>query len=100
LLEINEPLCKVFLQAVEGYRKKKNEALSTEDQPAYHETPVPNAWENHMMDALRHLAMAYTIQTFNGQSLGRTRPREDTLYHPGAAEADKNYDYKKHGFRS
>jgi hypothetical protein len=97
LLEINEPFCKVLLQATEGYRKKKNEALSTDDQPAYHDTPVPNAWENHMMDALRHLAMAYTTQLFGGKALGRTRPREDTLYY-SSPENDKAYDYKKHGF--
>ena len=62
LLRINKPLCKVFIQAAEGYRKKKNESISTDDQPSFHQTPVPNAWENHMMDALRHLAMAYRYQ--------------------------------------
>jgi len=97
LIEINKPFCKVFLQATEGYRKKKNEALSTDDQPAYHDTPVPNAWENHMMAALRHLAMAYRYQSFGGRSLGRTRPREDTLY-VDSTTAD-SYNYKKHGFR-
>jgi len=96
LLEINKPYCKVLLQATEGYRKKKNESLSTDDQPAYHDTAVPNAWENHMMDALRHLAMAYRYQSIGGKCLGRTRPRQDTLYAPGVT--DDNYDYKKHGF--
>ena len=96
LIEINKPFCKVLLQATEGYRKKKNEALSTDDQPAYHDTPVPNAWENHMMDALRHLAMAYRYQSIGGKSLGRTRPRQDTLYVPEAPQG--TYDYKRHGF--
>lgn len=59
LLEINKPLCKVFIDAVKGYRKAKDERLSTDDQPCYNKTPIPKAWENHMMDALRHLAMAY-----------------------------------------
>lgn len=98
LLEINKPLCKVFLQAIEGYRKKKNEALSTDDQPAYHNSAVPNAWENHFMDALRHLAMAYRYQTINGECLGRTYPEADALYYdkdPGPEE----YDVKHHGFR-
>ena len=69
LLEINKPLCKVFLDAVDGYRKKKNESLSTDDQPSYHQTPVPNAWENHMMDALRHLALAYRYMIGKGRDI-------------------------------
>ena len=77
LLEINKPLCKVFLQAVDGYRKKKNEAISTDDQPSYHQTPIPNAWENHMMDALRHLALAYRYLIDKGTSIAR-RPGTTT----------------------
>lgn len=73
LLEINEPLCKVFLQAVDGYRKKKNEAISTDDQPSYHQTPIPNAWENHIMDALRHLALAYRYMIDKGVSIAHNK---------------------------
>lgn len=62
LIRINKSLCPVFLQAAEGYRKKKNEAISSDDQPSFHQTPVPNAWENHIMDALRHLALAFRYQ--------------------------------------
>ena len=69
LLEINKTLCKIFIQATDGYRKKKNESISTDDQPSYHQTPVPNAWENHMMDALRHLALAYRFMIGKGRSL-------------------------------
>jgi hypothetical protein len=77
LLEINKPLCKVFLQAVDGYRKKKNESISTDEQPSYHQTPIPNAWENHMMDALRHLAIAYRYMIGQGRSIARS-PRTTT----------------------
>lgn len=69
ILEINKPLCKVFLQATDGYRKKKNESISTDDQPSYHQTPIPNAWENHMMDALRHLALAYRYMIGKGRDI-------------------------------
>jgi hypothetical protein len=99
LLEINQPLCHVFLKAAEGYRKKKNEALSTDEQPAYHDTAVPNAWENHMMDALRHLAMAYRYQTIGGKFLGRTSPRQDTMHARKAAHRTKEeYNVRRHGF--
>lgn len=76
LLEINEPYCKVFIEAARNYRKKKSEALSTDDQPAYHDTPLKPQWEAHMMDALRHLAMAYRyyikLGYFTGSSLIET----------------------------
>jgi hypothetical protein len=82
ILEINKSLCKVFIQAVDGYRKKKNEALSTDDQPSYHQTPIPNAWENHMMDALRHLALAYRYMIGKGRQIKQdqrttTRKQDD-----------------------
>lgn len=70
LLEINKPLCKVFLDALKGYRKKKDELLSTDEQPCYHEHPVPRWWGNHLMDALRHLAMAYRYEVIGGLRLG------------------------------
>lgn len=79
LIRINKPLCKVFLEAAEGYRKKKNESISSDDQPSFHQTPVPNAWENHMMDALRHLALAFRYQTPGmGQASGSPGPRKPT----------------------
>jgi len=69
LLEINQPLCKTFIDAAKGYRKRKNEALSTEDQPVYYQE-VLKTWERHMMDALRHLAIAYRYMDMEGQLLG------------------------------
>lgn len=82
LLRINKPLCKVFLEAAEGYRKKKNESISSDDQPSFHQTPVPNAWENHMMDALRHLALAYRYQKPGiGQVSGTSSLRRPTSTH-------------------
>lgn len=74
LIEVNKSLCHVFLEAVRGYRKKKNEALSTEDQPAYHKDPLPNAWQNHLMDSLRHLAIVYRYMSIEGNYIGATVP--------------------------
>jgi hypothetical protein len=90
LLEINEATCKVFLNAVKGYRKKKAEALSTEEQPSYHQTPVPNAWENHMMDAFRHLAVAYRYMKIGGKYIGYTEP--EPVYPYGEVPEENVYD--------
>jgi len=73
LLEINKPLCKIFIDAAKGYRKKKNEALSTDDQPVYHNSPL-QSWERHMMDALRHLALQYRYGTIGGEMIGYPHP--------------------------
>ena len=72
LIEINKPLGKVFIQAVDGYRKKKNENLSTDDQPSYQDHPISQAWENHMMDGLRHAAIAYRYMIDKGSNIVRT----------------------------
>jgi hypothetical protein len=70
LLEINKPLSKNFLQAAANYRKKKDEALSTDDNPAYHDQPMKTP-DRHMMDALRHMAIAYRFQiVVDGQRIG------------------------------
>ncbi len=58
LMEIDEDGAGTFLKAAKGYGKIKNERLSTEDEPAYHNQPA-QTWHRHMMDALRHLAIAY-----------------------------------------
>lgn len=75
LMEINEPLCKIFLDAVQGYRKKKDIVQSTDKQPVYHDVPVPRSWERHMMDALRHLAVAYRyVLKQRGKLIGFQKP--------------------------
>jgi hypothetical protein len=57
MLDIDEGGAATFLSAAKGYGKLKNERLSTDDQPAFHEQPA-KTWHRHMMDALRHLAVA------------------------------------------
>lgn len=69
LLDINELTCQTFIQAASGYGKKKNEALSTEDKPAYHKQPK-DTWHKHVMDALRHLAVQYRYGRIGGRHMG------------------------------
>jgi hypothetical protein len=88
LLEINKPFCKVFLDAAKNYRKKKNEALSTDEQPVYHKQEA-DSWEKHMMDALRHLAMAYRYHTFDGRRLGYPSP---IPYKPALKAVQQEYN--------
>lgn len=73
-LRINRRKCKDFETAVKTYRLKKNEALSTDDKPAYHNEPVKD-WTRHVADALRHLARAYRWQlVIDGQRIGYPNP--------------------------
>ncbi len=69
LLDINELNCQTVIQAASGYGKKKNEALSTEDKPAYHKQPK-DTWHKHVMDALRHLAVQYRYGRIGGKHMG------------------------------
>lgn len=69
-LRINRRTCKDLVIAVKTYHKKKNEAESTDDKPAYYKEPVDN-WTKHVADALRHLARAYRWQlVIDGQRIG------------------------------
>ncbi len=71
-LEINSQ-CVTFLKAASGYGKKKNMALSTDSESVYYDQPA-KTWHRHMMDALRHLAMAYNYEEIGGEVLGYNRP--------------------------
>ncbi len=69
-LRINKRTCKDLVTAVRTYHKKKNEALSTDDKPAYHNDPVKD-WTAHVADMLRHLARAYKWQlVIDGDRIG------------------------------
>ena len=72
-LEINDEKCATYLKAAAGYGKKKNTALSTENETVYHDSPA-KTWHRHMMDAHRHLAMAYNYEYINGEVLGFKGP--------------------------
>jgi len=72
LLDVSKQGAPTFLKAAQNYGKKKNEAASTDDQPVYYNSPA-ESWERHMMDALRHLAMAYKYMRIGGQYVGDSR---------------------------
>jgi hypothetical protein len=72
LLDIDEQGAGTLLWAAKGYGKQKNERLSTEDQPAYHNQPAQTP-HRHMMDALRHLAVQYRFGTIGGEYIGDSR---------------------------
>ena len=69
LLDIDGQGAAMVLWAAKGYGKLKNERLSTEDQPAYHNQPAQTP-HRHMMDALRHAAVAYRFMTIGGEYVG------------------------------
>lgn len=54
----DQPKCKRGLEALQMYRRAKNERLSTEDKPVFGDKPLHD-WSSHSADAFRYLAMAY-----------------------------------------
>jgi hypothetical protein len=87
-LEINEPDCPTFLKAAAGYGKKKNLTLCTDENTVYHNNPALT-WHRHMMDAYRHLAMAYYYMTIGEDVLGQN----ETPYEEHAGERmEKSYE--------
>jgi hypothetical protein len=50
--------CRIGVDALCQYRRKKNESESTLDKPVYHPAPAHD-WCSHPADAFRHLAQAY-----------------------------------------
>jgi len=85
-LEINKLMCPTFLKAAAGYGKKKNEALSSDSETVYHDQPA-KTWHRHMMDALRHLAMAFFYMTIGEDILGQN----ETPYEQHGEDMDKAY---------
>ena len=50
--------------AMAGYGKKKNMALSTDEETVYHDQ-VAKTWHRHFADAHRHMAIAYNYMIDN-----------------------------------
>ena len=72
LLQINKNTCKTFIAAASGYGKEKNEATSTDEETVYYDQPA-KTWHRHMMDAFRHLAVAFRYMEIGGERLGEFR---------------------------
>jgi hypothetical protein len=69
ILEVNDK-CHIFLKCSSAYGKKKNQALSSDAEVTYHNSPALT-WHRHMMDALRYLACAYRYMiVINGKHVG------------------------------
>jgi len=60
--------CRPGFEALQAYRWQKNERLSTEEHPVYHEEPIHD-WSSHAADAMRYAS--YVIQL-----------HKDSLYKP------------------
>jgi hypothetical protein len=50
--------CRIGIEALCQYHRKKNEQLSTLDRPTFHPEPAHD-WSSHPADGFRHIAMAY-----------------------------------------
>lgn len=80
LLEINKNRAPTFIKAIAGYGKKKNMALSTDENTVY-SAGEAKTWHRHLADAYRHLAMVYRYGEIEGEMLG----------YPGATPTRKSY---------
>jgi hypothetical protein len=69
LADIDQRGAATFLEGAKGYGKRKNETLSTPDQPAYHNQPA-QTWHRHIMDAWRHCAVQYRFGTVGDEYIG------------------------------
>jgi hypothetical protein len=74
LIDVNKDTCKTYIMAASGYGKKKNQALSTDEETVFHDQPA-KTWHRHMMDAHRHLAIAYRYMAIGDEFLGMPAPK-------------------------
>jgi hypothetical protein len=86
LITINKRACLTYVKALQGYGKKKNMALSTDEQTVYHDQPA-KTWHRHMADAHRHLAVHYKYSDIKGEFIGSSRQAT-----PKGASKHSSYD--------
>jgi hypothetical protein len=72
LLTIHKQQCGTFIRAISGYGKKKNDALSTDEETVYHDMPS-KTWHRHLADAYRHLAIHYKYASIQGERVGSSK---------------------------
>lgn len=91
-IRINKRTCKDLCTAMKTYHKKKNDALSTDDKPAYHKDPVKD-WTCHVADMVRHLARAYRWQLVgvDGHPLGYPHPIPANINAKGGDDGYSGY---------
>lgn len=72
--EFDEILCKDGINALNHYKRKKNDNLSTEERPVFIDTPLHD-WASHCADSFRYLCWAFRYHDAQGKGLmlpGRT----------------------------
>lgn len=79
--------CKVGVDCLNHYKRKKNDVLSTDDKPVFAAEPLHD-WSSNGADSFRYLSIAYRYEQIGGEVLGFT----------GAVKSDHNrqerYDYE------
>jgi hypothetical protein len=63
--------CRVGVEALNHYRKKKNEILSTEDKPVFAPEPLHD-WSSNAADGFGYMAVAHRYMSFQGRRFGKT----------------------------
>ena len=74
LITVDKRSCPTYVKALKGYGKKKNMALSTDEETVYHDMPA-KTWHRHMADAHRHLAVHYKYSDIKGEFIGESAQR-------------------------
>lgn len=84
MARFDEKRCKDGLKRLAGYHKDKNELVSTEDTPVFHNTPCHDE-NSHGADAGRHFAVGYLYSPVDGRLL---RSGREVTYRERIAEVD------------
>jgi hypothetical protein len=63
--------CRVGIECLNHYRKKKNEVLSTEERPVFNAEPLHD-WASNGADAFGYMAIAYKYMSISGRRIGKT----------------------------
>lgn len=74
LITINKSTCPTYVKAVSGYGKKKNMALSTDDETVFHDQPA-KTWHRHMADSHRHMSIHFRYSSIMGEVVGQTKQK-------------------------
>jgi hypothetical protein len=70
----SNPACEAGIDAMNAYKKKKNETLSTDDRPVFSDTPLHD-WASNGADAFGYMAYVYRFMMIGGEQLGSAIPR-------------------------
>lgn len=89
LITVNKRTCPTYIKALQGYGKKKNQALSTDEETVYHDQPA-KTWHRHMADAHRHLAIHYKYSDIKGQFIGESIQRLPRRHTRQSSSYDNN----------